>query len=63
MYYCGAPHMDEQRLDGQLEPIYYSSVLIQEGPAGSDERESKRGSGKSVLAARHDHDHDDKFDK
>ena len=30
MYSCGPLHMDEQRLDNQLELIYNSSVLIQD---------------------------------
>ena len=30
MYSCGPLHMDEQRQDDQLEPIYNSSVPIKD---------------------------------
>ena len=30
IYSCGPLHMDEQRQDDQLEPIYNSSVPIQD---------------------------------
>ena len=56
--------MDEQKLDDQLEPIYNSSVLIQD-VAWRNYRErwmietgGERGPGGSVLAARHDDDDD-----
>ena len=59
--------MDEQRLDDQLEPIYNSSVLIQD-IAWKTSREQwvietggDRGLGKSVLAARHDDERLTKF--
>ena len=59
------PHMDEQRLDNQLEPIYNSSVPIQD-VAWKICRErwtigmgEERGSGKSVLVVRYDDDDDD----
>ena len=39
--------VDEQRQDDQLEPIYNSSVSIQD---------AERGSGRSVLAVWHDDD-------
>ena len=62
MYSCRPPHMDEQMLDDQQEPIYHSSVPIQD-VAWKTYRErqmietgGKRGSGKSVLVARHDDD-------
>ena len=57
--------MDEQRLNDQLEPIYNSSVLIQDiVKKTSQERWTietvgERGSGKSVLARWHDDDYDD----
>ena len=60
MYSCGLLHIDEQRLDNQLEPIYSCSVLIQDlawktcwerWTIGTN---GKRGSRRSVLAARHD---------
>ena len=53
-------HMDKQRQDGQLEPIYNSSVLIldialkttqEQLTIGTD---GKRGSRRSVLAEQHD---------
>ena len=54
--------MDEQRQDDQLEPIYNSSVPIQDR-AWKTYRErwtivngGERGSGRSVLAAQHDVD-------
>ncbi len=57
--------MDERRQDDQLEPIYNSSVPIQ-GVALKTNRErwtiemsGKKGSERSVLAARHDDDDDD----
>ena len=64
MYSHGPLHMDKQRLDNQLEPIYNSSVQIQDiasetswewwtiGPGG------ERGLGRSMLAAQHDDDDD-----
>ena len=65
--------MDEQRQDGQLEPIYNSSVAIQDVTLKTSrkrwtietddergrERERERESGRSVLAARHDDDDND----
>ena len=54
--------MDEQRLDDRLEPIYNNSVPIQDIAWKTSweqwmiEMGSKRGSGRSVLAARHDND-------
>ena len=57
--------MDEQRQDDQREPIYNSSVPIQDVACKNcqerwtRETGDKRGSGKSVLVARHDDDDDD----
>ena len=62
MYSCEAPYMDEQRLDDQLELIYNSSVPIRDvawktcQERWTMETSDERGSGKSVLAARHDDD-------
>ena len=55
--------MDKQRQDDQLEPIYNSSVPIQDVALMTNQEQWKiektcgRGSGRSVLVARHD-DHD-----
>ena len=38
MYFCWPLHIDEQGLGGQLEPIYNSSVLIQD-VASMDDRD------------------------
>ena len=63
-YSCGPLHIDEQKQDDQLEPIYNSSVPIQDVAlktylelwtiqiGGRRERESVR----SMPAARHDDD-------
>ena len=51
--------MDEQRQDDQQEPIYNSSVPIQDRALKTcrDDREGgEKGSGRSVLAARQDDD-------
>ena len=54
--------MDEQRQDDHLEPIYNSSVPIQDvtlktyRKRWTIEKGGGRGSGKSAPAARHDHD-------
>ena len=64
MYSCEPLDMDEQRQNDQEEPIYNSSVPIQHVAwMTSQERWTietggKRGSGKSVLAERHDDDDD-----
>ena len=47
MYSCGPLHMDEQRLDDQLEPIYSSPVPIQNVAKGDlsgamDDRDEMR---------------------
>ena len=54
--------MDKQRLDDQQEPICNSSVLIQDVALKTYQewwmivKGGRRGSGRSVLAARHDDD-------
>ena len=54
--------MDEQRQDDQLEPIYNSSLPIQDVVLNTYqeqwtiEKGGDRGSGKSMLAARHGDD-------
>ena len=60
MYSSGPLYMDEQRLGDQLEPIYNSSVPIQD-IAWKTSRErwtietgGERGVERSVLAAQHD---------
>ena len=60
MYSCRPLHMDEQMQDDQLEPTYSRSVLIQEvalkicWEQWTIGRVGERGSGISVLMARHD---------
>ena len=55
-------HMDEQKQDDQLEPIYKSSVPIQDASLKTCrkqwtiEKGGKKGLGISVLMARHDYD-------
>ena len=55
-YSCGSSHIDEQRQDYQLEPIYNSSVPIQDvalktyRERWTMETGGRRGSGRSVLA-------------
>ena len=62
---CGPLHKDEQRQNDQLESIYNRSVPMQDiARKISRERRTietggEKGSGKSVLAARHDDDDDD----
>ena len=62
IYSCGPLHMDKQRQDDQLEPIYNSSVPIQDIALKTSrewwmiERVCRRGSERFVLAARHDDD-------
>ena len=65
MYSCG--HMAEQKQDDQLEHTYSSSVRIRDVALKTYRRRwtigrsGERGSGISVLAARHDDDDDDVF--
>ena len=64
-YSCGSRHMDEQKQHSQLEPMYHSSVPIQDVALKTYrekwmiEMGGKRGSGRSLLAAWHDDDDDD----
>ena len=61
-YSCGPLHMDDHRLDEQLEPTYHSSVPIQSvSPEAMDDREGwQERSGISMLMAQHvDGDDDD----
>ena len=57
--------MDEQRLDDQLEATYSSSVVIRDvvlktcRKQWTIEKGGGKGSGISVLIARHDDDDDD----
>ena len=57
--------MDEQKLEDQLEPIYNSSVSVQDVACKTCrerrtiETDGERVSRKSVLAAKHDDDDDD----
>ena len=64
MYSCGPLHTDEQELGNSLEPIYNSSVVIQD-VAGktfpeqwTTEKNGERESRKSIQAACHDDDDD-----
>ena len=56
--------MDDQRQDNQLEPPYNSSVPVQDvvlktyWKRWTIDKGDRRGSGKSVLMARHDDDDD-----
>ena len=65
MYSYGPPHMAKQKQDDQLEPTYSSYVKTQDVTLKTCRRRwmigisDKRGSGISVLAARHDDDDDD----
>ena len=64
MYSCGPLHMDEQRQDDQLEPTYSSSVPIWDVALKTSwkqwmiEKGGEKGSGISMLMARHDDDDD-----
>ena len=64
IYACEPLHMDEQRLNKSLEPIYKSSVLTHDvawwtcHERWRIETGGERGLGKSMLVAWHD-DHDD----
>ena len=65
MYSYGPPHMAEQKQDDQLEHTYSSYVRIRDVALKTwwrwltIGRSDERGSGISVLAARHDDDDDD----
>ena len=60
MYSCGPPHMANQKQDDQLEHTYSSYVMIWDVTLKTCwrwwmiGRRGERGSGISVLAARHD---------
>ena len=64
-YSWGPPHMDEQRQDNQLEPIYSSSVQIWDVALKTCrkqwmiEKGGGRGSGISMLMVRHHDDDED----
>ena len=65
MYSNGAPHMAEQKQEDQLEHTYISFVRIRDVALKTYQRRwtigrcGERGSGISVLAARHVDDDDD----
>ena len=65
MYSYGPPHMAEQKQDDQLEHTYSSYVRIRDVALKTwlrrwtIGRSGERGSGTSVLAARHDDDDDE----
>ena len=65
MYSYGPPHMVEKKQDDQLEHTYSSYVRIRDVALKTCQRRrtigrsGERGSGVSVLAARHDDDDDD----
>ena len=61
MYSYGPPHMADQKLEDQLEHTYSSFVRIRDVALKTCQigRSGERGSGISVLAARHDDDDDD----
>ena len=59
-YFSGPLHIDEQRQDDQLEPIYNSSVPVQDVALKTDQKRwtIEKGGGRglriSVLVVRHD---------
>ena len=65
MYSYGRPHMAKQNQDDQLEHTYSSYVRIRDVALKTCQkrwmigRSGERGSGISVVAARHDDDDDD----
>ena len=64
-YFCGPPHMHEQRQDDQIETAYSSSVPIHDIAFKTNrkrwtiEKLGERRSGRSMLMVRHDDDDDD----
>ena len=68
MYSNGPPHRAKQKQDDQLEHTYSSHVRIRDVALKTCQRRwmigrsGERGSGISVLAARHDDDDDDIMD-
>ncbi len=66
MYSCGPLHTDEQRLGDKQELVYKIGVLIQDVAWKTHQgrwtirTSGERGSGISMLPARHDDDDDDK---
>ena len=68
MYSYGPPHIAKQKQDDQLEHTYSSYVRIRDVALKTCQkrwmigRSGERGSGISVLAARHDDDDDDDDD-
>ena len=62
MFFNGPPHMAEIKQDEQLEPTYSSSLRIRYVALRTCRkrwtigRSGERGSGMSVMAARHDDD-------
>ena len=67
MYSYGPPHMAEQKQDDQLKHTYSSYVMIRDVTLKTCQRRwmigrrGERGSGISMLAARHDDDDDDLY--
>ena len=65
MYSYGPPHMAKQKQDNQLEHTYSSYLRIRDVALKTCQkrwmigRSGERGSGISVLVARHDDDYDD----
>ena len=65
MYSCGPPHMDVQKQDDHHELTYSNYVRTRDVTLKTSRRRwmigrsGERGSGISVLAARHDDDDDD----
>ena len=65
MYSNGSPYMAEQKQDDQLEHTYSSYVRIRDVALNTSQRRctigrsGERGSGISVLVARHDDEDDE----
>ena len=68
MYSYGPPHMAGQKYEDQLEHTFSIYMMIRDVALKTCQRRwtigrsGKRGSGISVLPARHDHDDDDDDD-